>query len=316
MSLPTVNDVGAVETVLTNMLVGYMQADKRFVADRLFSGVPVNKDSGTYYLFTKKYWFLNQMKYRPAGGNYPLADFGVETSTFTTMQKALAYRIADEVRANSQVPMDLETAAVRWLAQQILLAKEISFSTDFMKTSVWGTDDDNSATDWDDFSSGDPVSNIQTACRTISNNSGYDANTMVVGYIVHNALVNHPDMIDRIKYTQTAGITQMEGAVSSVLGIPNYVVAKATYSNTNESASFSATAIIDDDALICYVSPNPGLFEASAGYTFHWAPGGGLGSILPVYRDAMNDADVLKAKMQWDQVVVANDLGYFFADIV
>jgi hypothetical protein len=65
MSLPTVNDVGAVETVLTNMLVGYMQADSRFVADKVFPGVPVLKDSGTYYVFTKKYWFLNQMKFRP-----------------------------------------------------------------------------------------------------------------------------------------------------------------------------------------------------------------------------------------------------------
>jgi hypothetical protein len=117
-----------------------------------------------------------------------LADFGVSTATFTTLQKALAYRLADEVRANSQVPMDLETAAVRWLAQQILIAKEISFATDFVGA-VWDTNDSNSATDWDDFSAGDPVANILTAKMTISNASGYDPNTLVVGEIVHNALI-------------------------------------------------------------------------------------------------------------------------------
>ena len=42
MTNPTNNDLQAVNAVLTNMLVGYMQNQDRFIADRLFPGVAVD----------------------------------------------------------------------------------------------------------------------------------------------------------------------------------------------------------------------------------------------------------------------------------
>src|SRR5574341_370527 len=215
MPLPTVSDVQAVDPVLTNLLLGYMQADSRFVAERVFTPVSVDKDSGTYYIATKKYWFLREMKARAPGDTYPKAGFTFSTATYTTLQKALAHPIPDEVRANSQIPMDLETLGLRWLAQQALIEKEVMFSTDFMVTGVWGTDDNNATTDWDDFASGDPVNDVLTAKRTISNNTGQDANTIALGYIVHQALINHPDILDRIKYTAAATQGAIEAALAA-----------------------------------------------------------------------------------------------------
>jgi len=315
MSLPTINDVQAVEPVLTNMLVGYKQDQNRFVASKVFPYVPVDKDSGTYYIFTKKYWFLDEMEQRTPGQQYARTGMGVSSTTYTTMQWALSIPIADETRANSQIPMDLETAAVEFLGQKSLLRKEIAFSTDFMAYSSWTSYDNDSATDWDDFQSGDPVANVLTARRTVSNLTGVDPNTMVMGYIVHEALVNHPDILDRVKYVQAATAANMEQVIGAVFGVDNYLVAKGVYSNTNENASFSASAIIDDDCLITYVTPRPGIFTASAGYTFTWAPGGGDGIILR-NRDDLNDTDLIKTKEQWDQKAVAADVGYFYAGIV
>lgn len=315
MALPTVNDVQAVEPILTNMLVAYMQNSDRFVASRVFPVVPTERDSGTYYIFDKKYWFHNNMVARAPGGDFARTEFAVSPASFVTTQWALDYALADEVRANSLVPMDLETAAVEYLAQQSMLIKEIKFSTDFMKVGVWGTDDNNSATDWDDTASGDPWTNIMTAKRTISANTGLDGNSMVVGYIVHAALMAHPDMVDRIKYTRVATDADIEASLASLLGLGSYLVGKASYSNTNESAAFSATAIIDDDALIYHNNPGAGVFGATAGKTFAWAGGGGVGTLYR-YRDQARHADVIQHKEQWDQAAVATDLGYFFADIV
>ncbi len=313
--IPTINDLQLVEPVLTNMLVGYMQKEARFVASRVFPHVPVDKDSGTYGIFTKKYWFTDEMVARAPGAKFARSGYGVSSSTYNTApQFALETPIADENRANSQLPMDLETAAVKWLGQKWLLHKEIAFSADFMTTSVWGTSN-TTATDWDDFAAGDPVSNITTAKRTISDNTGMDANTLLLGYVVHEALLNHPDVIDRIAYVQQATLANIEAAIGAILGLPNYYVAKASYSNTNESADFSATAVIDDDALVCYSNPAPSLFEPSAGYTFEWAPGGGNGRIYNV-RDDLAHADVIQIKGQIDQKAVATDCGYFFSDIV
>lgn len=315
MPLPTINDVQAVEPILTNMLVGYMQADDRFVAGRVFPAVPVSQDSGTYYKVTKKYFFFDELENRAPGGQFARVDYGLETDTYKTKQWAADYALADEIRANSQVPMDLERIAVQMLAQRSLIRKEVAFATDFMTTSVWGTDDNNSTTDWDDTVSGDPVNDILTASRTISNNTGVDPNTMVLGYIVHQAIVNHPDILDRLKYTQAATMSAVEAALAAIFGKANYWVAKATYSNTNESAAFSATAIIDDDCLVCHVDAGAGLMGATSGKTFVWAPGGGNGSLYR-YRDNGRHSDVIQHKEQWDQEVTASDLGYFFADVV
>ena len=123
MPLPTINDVQAVNPVLTNMLIGYQQADDRFVAGRVFPAVPVEKDSGTYFIFTKKYWFLDGLEERAPGASFARTGFGVESSTYKTLQWAVEEPLADETRANSQIPMDLEQAALRHIAQQSLIRK-------------------------------------------------------------------------------------------------------------------------------------------------------------------------------------------------
>src|SRR3990167_5063505 len=314
MPLPTINDVQPVNPVLTNMLIGYQQADDRFVASRVFPAVPVEKDSGTYFIFTKKYWFLDGLEERAPGASFARTGFGVESSTYKTLQWAVEEPLADETRANSQIPMDLEQAALRHIAQQSLIRKERAFAADFMATSVWGTDN-TTATDWDDFSAGDPVTDNLTARRTISNNTGQEANTIVCGSIVDQALVNHPDILDRMKYVQAATMSNVRAVLANVLGFTNYFVSRASYNSANSGQAFVGAAIVDDDALVCFVDPSAGIFSATAGKNFIWQPGGGLGSVLS-YRDPSVKSDVLQHQEQWDQVATATDLGYFFSDIV
>ena len=314
MSLPTINDVQAVDPVLTNLLIGYMQADERFVASRVFPNVPVDKDSGTFYKFTKKYWFDDLMEQRAPGDAFARSGFGIETDTYQTLQWALATPIADEVRANSQVPMDLEQAAVMWLAQKNLLRKELAFAAGAMVTAKWDTTD-TTATDWDDFSLGDPVKDVKTASRAISNATGQKANTMVCGGIVDDALTNHPDILDRLKYVQAVTAGNVSAAMADVLGLLNYWVSEASYNSANIGQSGTYAAIIDDDALVCSVNPGAGLFGATAGKTFTWLPGGGEGLISQSRIDE-DDADLIKEKAQWDQKIVASDLGYLFTGIV
>lgn len=315
MAQPTHSEIQAVDPVLSNMLVGYMQEDTRFVASKVFPVVPVDKQSFTYYAFTKKYWFLDNMKGRAPGGQFARQGYGVETASGYANLFGLEHPIADEARANNQMPMDLEQAGLRWLAQQSLIRKERAFATDFMAASVWGTTDNNSTTDWDDFTSGDPINDVLTARRTISNNTGYDGNSMVLGYIVHQALLNHPDIVDRVKYVQTATLGTVESALAACFGVANYWVGKASYNSANEGQTFSASAIIDDDCLVSYVSPTPGVMSASAGYTFAWTGGGGVGSIGS-YRDQSVKSDILQHSEAWDQKLTASDVGYIFLDVV
>lgn len=315
MAQPSHSEVQAVDPVLSNLLVGYMQEQDRFVASKVFPVLPVQTQGFTYYSFTKKYWFLDEVQQRAPGGNFARAGYAVATATGFANTWGLEHPIADEARANNQAPMDLERAGLAYLAQQSLIRKERAFAADFMATSVWGTDDNNSTTDWDDFTAGDPINDVLTARRTISNNTGLDGNSMVMGYIVHQALMNHPDIIDRVKYVQSALLANIEGALASAFGVSNYWVSKASRNSANEGQTFSAAAIVDDDCLVCYVTPTPGIMAASAGYSFAWDGGGGQGSVSS-YRENQSKSDVLQHTEAWDQKAVATDCGYFFADVV
>jgi hypothetical protein len=314
MSLPTGNDVQSVDQVLTNMLVAYMQAESRFVADRAFPGVSTDEDSGTYYIFSQKYWTSDEAAVRAYGQEYPRAGFGTSTDTFSTVQYALSKPIADEEEANNQMPMTLEAAAIRYLGMKAMLRKERMFAADFMATSVWGTDKTD-ATKWSDYAASDPVGDMRTAKRTISQTIGMEPNVAVMGEIVEDRLMNHPDIIDRIKYTERADAAALTAALAAVFGLSELLVGKAIYNSANEGQSASHAAIIDDDCLVMYRTPTPMLLEPSAGYTFNWAPGGGLGSILPIVREDAKDSNLVKMKLQIDQKAVSSDSGYFFSDV-
>lgn len=311
----TRNDITSVDPVLTNMLVSYQQDQSRFIASQLFPVLDVATPNGTYYTFDKKYWMSDEMQERAWGADHARAKFGVSTSTYETIQWSLEVPVADEERSANQAPMDLEEAAVEYLGQKSLIRKERAFVSDFITTSVWDNTDDDSTTDWDDFSSGDPVKDVLAGARTISQATGTMPNVLAAGHIVHNALINHPDIVDRVKYVQVGSVSAVANALAAVFGLEQYIPAMASYNTANEGQDFSGSAIFDDDALLCYRNSNPSLRKPSAGYTFAWGPGGGAGLIRNV-RDEEASADIIQIKEEWDQKVVASDMGYLWLGVV
>lgn len=317
MPLPTTNDVQLVEPVLTNLLVGYMQSADRFVAMRAFPSISVENDSGTIPQFTKKYWFVDGLEERAHGDAYARGGYGITSSTYKTLQYGREKVIADETRANSQIPFDLERAATEWLGQQSLIRKERAFASAAFGASAWGTTATGGSTftKWSDYGSSDPYNDVRTGVRTISQNTGYSPNLFVCGEIVIDKLENHPDLIDRLKYTQAATGGNVRGALAAIFDLQQILVSRAIYNSANEGQDASMSVIIDDDALLLFTNPTNTLMSPTAGRSFVWQPGGGAGQIL-MYRENQTDSDVVKLKEQWQFKVVASDVGYEFVDCV
>lgn len=313
MSLPTLNDVTAVDPVLQNFLVGFAQAENRFAALRAFPGVTVATPSGTFYKYTQKYWFVDGLEERAPGDHFARRNVGVETDTYETAQWGLEYPVPDEVEAANQAPLSIQQAGVRWLSQQSFIRKERAFGSAFMTTSVWATDN-NSTTDWDD-SGGLPITDVRTASRTISQATGYSANSMVCGEIVFDALLVNPQVLGTMQYTNTVTMATREALLAAVLGLDALLVSRAIYNSANIGQAATYAPVIDDDALVYYNNPGAGIFDVTAGKTFVWNAGGGAGSVRS-YMEEQTDSTILKHKEQWDQKLVSNALGYFFTDVV
>lgn len=309
---PTQGDVHQ-NQVMTDFLVGFINATDTFAALKAAPPIDVTNKSDTYYKYTQAYWFARQMAKRAPSSEYARSGFGVETDTYLCTDYGLEYPVDDSVRANADMPLDLDRDAVRWLAHQALLEIEYDFASQFMAASVWGTTN-TTATDW--ASSGaTPIANVLTAIRTVHQATGYRPRHMVCGEIVFDALKVDSDVTGKVLYTQLATVETITRALAAVLGLEDIFVSSAIYNTANLGQTASYSPICDDDALVFYRDPAAGVFGASALKTFAWTGHGGRGTI-ETYREDKINSDVHRIKASWDIKLVAAELGYFFSDIV
>lgn len=144
-----------------------------------------------------------------------------------------------------------------------------------------------------------------------------EANTLVLGYETFRQLKNHPDLVDRIKYTSSQTIT--EDMLARMFDLDRVLVAKAVKATNNEGATGAYGFAYGKGALLAHVASAPGLLTPSAGYTFSWTGvSGGIGSTIGVssFRMESLKAERVEAEMAFDNKVIGSDLGYFWTTIV
>lgn len=315
MPQPTSSQVH-VDAILTNISVAYMQQASNFIATRVFPVVPVSKQSDKFYTYTKNDWFRDEAQRRAdatesAGGGYNLS-----TDSYQCDVYAFHKDIGDQTRANADAPINVDREAVEFVTSRLLLKMETQFVSNYFTTGVWATDSTPSNL-WSDYASSDPISDIETAKRQILSVTGYEANTLVLGYDVFKALKNHPDLVDRIKYTSSQVIT--EQLLASLFDVPRVMVAKAVKATNNEGATGAYAFTHGKHALLTYAAPSAGLLQPSGGYIMSWTGvSGGIGATIGTSRMRMEQfkADRIEAEMSFDMKVIGSDLGYFFNSVV
>jgi hypothetical protein len=314
MPQPTQSDVH-VDAVLTNMSVAYLQEAYAFVAANAFPTVPVNKQSDLYFTYSQADFFRDAVQPRADGTESAGTGYGLSTSSYSTQVYALHKDIGDQVRENSDNPLNPDMDATRFLSQQMLIKQERDWATNAFATSIWDTDTTPSAL-WS-ASGSTPITDVQTGINTMLSNTGYVANTLVMSYAVWSILKNHSDVVDRYKYTSAESITT--DLLAKVLGVDRIHVMASTYNTAAEGATAAYSQIGDKDCLLCYVPAVAGLMTPSAGYNFTWSGvGGGLGTSTAVSRFRLDHlrADRIEIQSAWDFKVVSTALGYFFSNVV
>jgi hypothetical protein len=311
MPQPAVQDVH-VNRPLTNISVAYIQAADSFIASKVFPVVPVEKQTDLYYVYTKNDWFRDEAQIRVSGEESAGSGYGLSTASYSCDRFDLHKDVPYDVERNADVPLNPRADGTRFVTQRLLLRQEIQWAADCFGTSIWGTDVTPTNL-WDNFSTSDPVGDVEVGIRTVLSNTGFKPNTLVLGYQVWEKLKQHPDLIDRIKYTQKGVITQE--MVASLFGLDNVYVCQAVKATNAEGGTAAYSFVHGKHALLAYVAPSPSLLMPSAGYTFAWKGiSQGLGENVGIYPIEMPWLDVVRieGRVAFDNKIVATDLGYFF----
>lgn len=300
-----------IEQALTDAAIGYRNS--RFVAQLVAPRVRATKDSGKIFVFDKAAWFRDgaDVDRRP-GTRAPRDGYTVSTLSYSLNEMAQAHPIPDRIAETSDSVIRNYTRGVEFCMDRINLRLERHAAAALHVTSVWGTDN-TTATDWDDFSNGDPALDILTAKRTVEAAIGRPPNTLLVGRIVDDSLRIHPDGLDRFKHTQTGILT--DAMIAEWLGIDRYIVGIASRNTADEGATAVMSPVWDDDALVCYVPAAASLDEPAAAYTLTQGEAENLIETKN-YREEAENQQVVEAAMRAQVLVTASDAGYFFSDIV
>ena len=324
MANPTQSQVH-VDAILTNASVAYIQSADNFIANKVFPIVPVDKQSDLYFKYTKEDWFRDDAQVRADGAEAAVAGYGLTTDNYYADVYAVKKAIGDQLMANFDSPLDPLRDGAKFTAQLILNRMEAQFVSDFIQTGVWGTDytgvsgtpSTGEFKQWSDLANSDPIQDIEAGKTAILSTTGFEANKLVLGYEAYSVLRNHPDIIDRVKYTgRDVPDTQY---LAQLFGLDEVLVAKSVKNTAKEGQTGAFDFTFGKSALLVHSAPNPGLLMPSAGYSFQWrgvSEGLGLTVGTKQYRLEQNAATYVESQVAFANKLVAADLGAYFDSAV
>ena len=292
---------------LTNMSMAFFQNPADFVATSIFPICPVPLSASYFYTFSKADLARDNVQRKPAFGHVNPAIMGQEDNSYKCQVDQVLVGI-DQIaqlnyqRSNAPGVADPRRAKVRFATEQMLLHQDILFASKFFKAAAWGnvktgkstTPGTNEFWKWDNSSS-DPIGQIDDLKAEIKRNGRRTPNRLALGVDAYIALKNHPDIIDRIKYT---GTTANPAGIGQAAAMDFICDSKA--------------------ALLCYATPTPQIDEPSAGYIFTWDM---LGNGQPVAFDQFegtpaDHSEFIEGLMSTDMKKTCDDLAVFLEDCV
>lgn len=316
-----------VDRYLTNFSVMFVQDSVNFIAQRAASIIPVVKQTDLFVQYDRGYFWRDEAKPRPLGGRPQQVGYKIESDSYACVEYALEHVVDDRQRSNADEPIRLDENATTLLTQKNMIKQDRVWCQRFFTTGIWTTDvtgvhSTPSANQIVQFSQPDsePIEVIDQYKDVIAERTGYMPNTLVLGADVKRALRSHPDISDRIKYTQV-GIAD-DGILASLFEVENVITARSVYTTSNEGATNAFDFIADQDAMwLGYIEPNPTVDSPTAIAMFTWTgliPGqtNQLGGVIERGRDDRAHSDYFQGRMAWDMKKVSADLGVFFDNVV
>ncbi|HET7558878.1 MAG TPA: major capsid protein [Limnochordia bacterium] len=308
--MPTASS-GHIDTYLTNY--SRKLSNGMFIADNCFTVVPAAKDSGKIATYGTDNLRAPSNALRAPGAAPNSVDYSRDSINFVLNEYTLRESVTDEDIAQADSPFTpLEDAAAN-AREKVMIVKEKAAAAFLFSTTQWSKNTTLSGTDqWSDYANSDPFDDVKTAILSVAQNSLRRPNKIVMGIQVMETIKNHPDLIDRVKYTGSQSITAQ--ALARLWEVDQVLVGEAVENTAKEGAADSLGFIWGKGVWIGYVEQRPSLRAVTACSLVR-------SRSFPVverYRDA--DQGTKKQWVaygdKWDMIEVLDGAGYYIASAV
>ena len=317
---------------LTNLSMAHFANPADFVATKIFPICPVAQSASYYYKFSKADLARDNVSRKPAFGKVQPAVMGQTDDTYKCEVDQIIVGIdqigtLDFQRSHAPGVADPRKAKVRFATEQMLLHQDILFAKNFFHAGVWANEYSGVASNptgkqFLKFTDAnfDPVSFFDARKKEIKLSGRRVPNKLALGIDAFNALKNHGDIVERVKYTGGTAKPAVvnERVLAEIFGFEDVVVLESTYNSAGIGGENMEFICDPAGALLCYATDAPAIDEPSAGYIFTWDM---LGNGQPVAFDLFEGekgthSEFIEGLMSSDMKKTCDDLAIYMKDCV
>jgi len=299
-----------IDVALSQISLAY--PNNGMVGDNLFNVVNVNKQSDKYYEFGREGWSVHPGGDLRAPGTVANEIEGllVSVNPYFAQEHSLQIPITDEERENADSPLSPDRDGVELVTSKLLLAREIAIkdmATTAANYPAAHTVTLAGAAQWNsaNYATSNPISDIRAGFRQIHSVLFFEPNLAIIPYQVMTQLEDHPDFIERIKYSER-GILTSE-IIASILGVQTVIVPGMGFNSANPGQAQSLGYLWGKDVLLAYVPPRAGLKIPAYGYEFNWGYRGNRRMVTERWREEPRKSDLVRVSRRYDLKFIAVD---------
>ena len=256
---------------LTNVSQAYYNDPAQFIAEQVAPAVMVPKKQFNIYTYGKE--ALKQVvdDTRTRFGETKQAQFSMTSKAFGPLR---GHELMDGIDFDQDVmteaPLDLEIDIVNNLSEMMALTKETAVATTLADTAKLTINTTLSGTNqWSDYANSTPFEDLKTAAQQQRKNGLKPANTLFMSYYTFSILQQHPDLIERVKYSNVASLTlELMQQLFGQFGINKILVSSAVYDSAAENLTASMNFVWGNHVWLAYITPTPGLRTVNGAYHF------------------------------------------------
>jgi len=312
---PTGSGQVHIDQVLTQISVDWPNAG--LVGDALFPTVTVRKQSDKYYVFGREAWVAEAGDLRAPGTEAnEIPGFQVSTDTYYAQEHSLQMAVTDEERENVDNAFSPDRDATELVTSKIALGRELAMKNMVTNTANYATGLSTTLSgtaQWSDYANSNPILDFRAGVRAIHAKVFMEPNLAVIPYLVMSTLEDHPDIIERIKYSERAILTPE--IIAAVLGLQRVIVPGVAYGTVTAGQAsgiagnaVTASYLWGKDVVLAWVPPRAGLRTPAFAYEFVWGYGGTQPQVTDRWREDKRKSDLIRVSRRYDLKMVGVEI--------
>jgi hypothetical protein len=150
------------------------------------------------------------------------------------------------------------------LAKEAALASTLSDTSQLtVNTTLSGS------SQWSDYAGSTPFEDLKTGVQQLRLNGLHAPNTLFMSAYTLSILQQHPDFIERVKYSTLGSLTlELMQNLLAQFGINKIIVSGASYDSAAEGLTASMNFVWGKHVWLAYINPTPGLRQVNGAYHF------------------------------------------------